>query len=97
MQIHVFFQLNRCILLHYNSLPCGTKCFLGRPQAPASIQGEPRREIPHDPPPFSLAAYVQTCFYCKEISYYFLWIYLSLDTETTSVSLFHILKWYAAQ
>ena len=57
--------------------------------AGASQEGQYRSEISLDPPPFSLATYVQTCFYCKERSYYFLCIYLSLDTETTSDSLFH--------
>ena len=56
--------------------------------AGASQGGEPRCEIQHDPPSFSLAACEQICFYCKERSLYFSWIYLSLDIETTSVSLF---------
>ena len=60
--------------------------------AGASQEGEPLSEISLDPPPFSLAIYVQSCFYCKERSYYFLWIYLSLDTETSSVSLFYIIE-----
>ena len=54
--------------------------------ADASQKGEPRSELLLDLPSFSLI-YTDK-FYCKERIYYFLWIYLSLDTETTSVSLF---------
>ena len=57
------------LLLYYNSLSCGTDCYLGRPQArpiskknrrlvlaDASQEGEPCSEIPLNPPSFSLAA-----------------------------------------
>ena len=33
--------------------------------------------------------YVQTSFIARKEVYIFIWIYLSLDIETTSVSLFH--------
>ena len=35
-----------------------------------------------------------THFYCKERDLNFIWIYLSLDTETTSVSLFYNIESY---
>ena len=62
--IHYFkFFLNSMLLLHYNSLLCGTECYLGRPQTSGehprkmdlihwldafNTEGEPRSEILQD-------------------------------------------------
>ena len=53
-----------------------------------STVGEPRSEIPHTPHLFLVGRIVKTCFLSEGKDLNFTWIYLSLDTETSSVSLF---------
>ena len=89
--------------MRYNSLPCGTECLLGWSQAidrrPRKIDkimmtsclstvGEPCSEIPHAPHLFLIGRIVKTYFLLQGKDVNFIWIYLSLDTETSSVSLF---------
>ena len=82
---------------------CGTECLLGWPQAIGqrprkmdeimmarclSTVGEPCGEILHAPHLFLVGRIVKTCFLLQGKDLNFIWIYLSLDTETSSVSLF---------
>ena len=50
--------------------------------------GEPRSEIPHAPHLFLVGHIVKTCILLQGKDLNFIWIYLSLDTETSSVFLF---------
>ena len=81
----------------------GTECLLGWLQAigqrPRKIDktmmarclstvGEPCSEIPHAPHLFTFAALCMTCILLQgKDLIFFIWIYLSFDTDTTSVSL----------
>ena len=96
------------LLLRYNSLPGGTECYLRRPQASANVQEKwthntGKMTWNRDDPSSDVAMYFlflvghnmeYTHFYCKERDLNFIWIYLSLDTETTSVSLFYNIESY---
>ena len=63
--------------------------------AGALKEGEPRNEILLDLPSFSLAAICKRrIFIARKEVYIFVWIYLSLDTETSSVFYPTALKGY---
>ena len=53
-----------------------------------STVGEPRSEIPHASHLFLVGRIVKTRFLLQGKDLNFIWIYLSLDTETSFVSLF---------
>ena len=54
----------------------------------SSTVGEPCSEILHAPHLFLVGRIVKRCFLLQRKDMNFIWIELSLDTETSSVSLF---------